>query len=190
MSDVMTGLLTLDEFLALAEGGDRQLELVRGEIREVAPSYEPAMTVTSNVTGLLFAHVRPRRLGRVYTDNGAFLLHEELRIVRSPDVAFVRADRLPGDGVRYGPVRLSPDLAVEVLSPSATASTLQEKVADYLETGTPLLWAVDPSTRTVTVYSADAPLLTLREGDVLTGGRVLPEFSCAVAELFEGVARG
>jgi len=35
----------------------------------------------------------------------------------------------------------------------------------------------------------DAPVCWLREEDTLDGGRVLPDFTCSVAELFEGVAR-
>ena len=188
MPDVMTTAMTVDEFLALPADG-RPIELVRGEIRELTPSYEPAMTVAANLMGLLYTHVHPRRLGRVYMDGGTFVLLEQQHTVRSPDIAFVRADRLPADGVRYGSIRCSPDLAVEVLSPSDTASVLQEKLADYREAGTALFWAVDPGTRSVTVYLDDAPPYTPREGDTLTGGRVLPDFRCAVAELFEGVAR-
>ena len=187
MSDVMTSAVTVDEFLVLADG--RQLELVRGEIREMTPAFEPAMTVAANLIALLIAHVQPRRLGRVYMDNGTFVLLEHRHVVRSPDVAFVRAERLPVGGVRYGPIRFAPDLAVEVLSPSDTASTLQEKLADYREAGTPLFWAVDPQTRSVTVYPFDAPPSTLREGETLTGDRVLPEFRCQIDELFEGIAR-
>ena len=191
MSDVMTAAVMVDEFLALADG--RQLELVRGEVREMAPAFEPATTVAANTIALLIAHVQPRRLGRVYMDNymdnGTFVLLEHRHSVRSPDVAFVRAAHLPTGGVRYGPVRLPPDLAVEVLSPSDTGSTLQEKLADYREAGTPLFRAIDPDTRSVTVYPHDAPPYTLRGGDTLTGDRVLPDVRCDVSELFEGVAR-
>jgi hypothetical protein len=39
------------------------------------------------------------------------------------------------------------------------------------------------------LIASDAPAQWLREGDTLDGGRVLPGFTCGVAELFEGVAR-
>jgi len=42
--------------------------------------------------------------------------------------------------------------------------------------------------RTVEVHAPDAPTRRLREGDVLDGPPVLPDFRCAVAELFEGLA--
>jgi hypothetical protein len=39
------------------------------------------------------------------------------------------------------------------------------------------------------IIASDTPVRWLHEGDTLDGGRVLPGFTCNVAELFEGVAR-
>lgn len=39
------------------------------------------------------------------------------------------------------------------------------------------------------VISCDAPETLLHEGDTLTGGRVLPDFSCELSEIFDGIAR-
>jgi Uma2 family endonuclease len=86
-------------------------------------------------------------------------------------------------------MKLSPDLVVEVLSPSETASALEAKLDDYRACGTPLIWVIDPARRTVMIIASDAPTHWLREGDTLDAGQVLPGFTCAVAELFEGVAR-
>lgn len=183
----MPELMTLEQFAALPETGQR-LELVRGEVRVMSPVHGPAATVASNIVGLLILHVLPRKLGRVYSDNTGFALLGAEHTNRSPDVAFIRAERLPPAGVGPGPMRLAPDLAVEVLSPSETASTLEDKLADYRRAGTPLIWVVDPRHRLVTAHPADAPSSSLREGDTLTGGRVLPDFRCAVAELFDGLA--
>lgn len=190
MPDVTTGLLTLEEFAALPDDDLRPLELVDGEVRVMAPAHGPAATVASNVHFLLSAHVRARGLGRVYVDNAGFALLGSRHTNRSPDAAFIRADRLPADGVGPGPIRIAPDLTVEVLSPTETASILEEKLDDYRAAGTPLVWVIDPDRRTVMVLPNDAPFYVLREGDTLTGDRVLPDFCCAVAELFEGVARG
>lgn len=187
MPGTMTGLLTLEEFAALPDDG-RRLELVRGEVRELSPVHGPAATVASNIIWLLMAHVVPRKLRRVYSDATGFALLGAQHTNRVPDVAFVRADRLPPGGIRPGPLRFVPDLVVEVLSPSETASILEDKLADYREAGAALIWVVDPVVRLVTVHPADAPSYSLREGNALTGDRVLPDFRCAAAELFEGLA--
>ena len=189
MSDVTTGLMTLDEFYALPDDDLRPRELVDGEVLEMSPVHGPAATVGANINWLLNAHVRGQRLGLVFMDNTGFALFRDRQTSRSPDVAFVRADRLPPEGIGPGPIRLAPDLAVEVLSPSETAAILEGKLADYREAGTPLIWVVDPKSRRVTVYPNDGPPYSLREADTLTGGAVLPAFRCGVAELFEGVAR-
>jgi Uma2 family endonuclease len=122
----------------------------------------------------------------VYRDNAGFALLGAEHTSRSPDVAFIRAEQLPAK-MPGGPIRIAPDLVVEVLSPSESKSYLEEKMADYREAGTPLIWVVDPLRCFVTVHARDAAPHALREGDTLTGGRVLPDFSCAVADLFEGV---
>lgn len=184
-----TVLLTADEFLAHPAARERS-ELVRGVIRMMTPASAPHGIVSGNVYGLLWTFVREHRLGRCFTDGTGFALPGLPNTVRSPDAAFVRADRLPAAGVRTssGFLPLAPDLAVEVLSPSETASDLDEKLADYLTAGTPFVWVIDPARRRVSIVAADAPVRWLREGDTLDGGTVLPGFSCAVAELFDGLA--
>ena len=188
MSDVMTGLVTVEEFMAMPDDG-RRVELVRGEVQELAPSFAIAGVVGSNVMWLLDSHVRRHNLGRVFMDGVTFALVPHRHSARSPDIGFIRADRLPPRGFGPGPVRIPPDLAVEVLSPSETRKRLEAKLDDYREAETPLIWVVDPDARTVEVRPLDAPSYTLGEGDALTGAPVLPDFRCAVAELFEGIAR-
>lgn len=182
-------LLTLDEFAALPNADD-PMELVRGEVIPLSPAHGPASTVAANVLKLLILHVEPRRLGRVYGDNTGFALLGAQHTSRSPDVAFIRAERLPPGGIGPGPIRLAPDVAVEVLSPHESAAYLEERMADYREAGTSLIWVVDPRRRFASVHRHDAAAFTLREGDALTGAPVLPDFHCRVAELFEGLAPG
>jgi Uma2 family endonuclease len=111
------------------------------------------------------------------------------RTVRVPDVSFVRASRLPQDGAVPGLFKFAPDLAVEVLSPSESASELEQKLDDYRACGTPLIWVVDPIRRTVMIVASDAPVRWLHEGDTLDGAEVIPGLLCRVDELLQGVAR-
>jgi Uma2 family endonuclease len=154
------------------------------------PGGGPHGCAATNLLLLLGMHVRARGLGRVFADGVGYELVDLPRTVRVPDASFVRADRLPKDGIGRGLLRLAPDLAIEVLSPSERASELQEKLDDYRVSGTPLVWVVDPIRRTVTVVASDAPTHSLHEGETLNGGEVIRGFSCGVAEIFEGIARG
>jgi Uma2 family endonuclease len=183
-------LLTAEEFARLP-GADGPAELVRGEVRWMSPAFWEHGMIAGNVFLLLSAHVRPRRLGACFPDNVGFRLPipgDVADSVRSPDAAFVRAERIPAEGLPSGWFPFAPDIALEVLSASDTASELQEKLDDYLAAGTALVWVVDPARRAVAVYSPDAPTRRLREGDTLDGAPVLPDFRCAVADLFAGLA--
>jgi Uma2 family endonuclease len=83
--------------------------------------------------------VLPRKLGRVFGDGVGYQLVQMPHTVRGPDASFVRTDRLPPDGVVPGLFKFAPDIAIEVLSASETASLLQEKLDDYQVSGTEFL---------------------------------------------------
>jgi Uma2 family endonuclease len=181
-------LLTVEEFLNLSLP-DGKAELVRGELRMSPPPGAPHGMAATNLLLALGVHVRQRQLGHAFGDSFGYELVRLPRTVRVPDVSFVRADRLPEQGVGPGLLKLAPDLAVEVLSPSETASDLEEKLDDYARAGTPLIWVVDPVRRTVMVIPADQPARWVREGDVIDGGTVIPGFVIPLSAIFEGISR-
>lgn len=181
-------IMTPEEFLnyPLPDG---KAELVRGELRVTPPGGGPHGVAASNLVFMLTAHVRQKGLGRIFADGTGYQLLRLPHTVRVPDASYVKADRLPEQGIGPGLMQLAPDLAVEVLSPSETASELEEKLDDYIAAGTPLIWVIDPVRRTVMIVAADAPVRWLREGETFDGGLVIPGFSCAVSDIFEGIAR-
>jgi Uma2 family endonuclease len=83
-----------------------------------------------------------------------------------------------------GYFEIPPDLAVEVLSPNDRRSVVREKIKEYVQHGVPLVWLVDPETRTVLVYEGNLRGLEFGDTDSLVGGSILPGFSCKVADLF------
>ena len=181
-------LVTVEEFLEMRLP-DGKSELVRGEVRVTPPPGGPHGTAAANLFLGLGSYVRTNDLGRVFGDGLGYELIQLPETVRVPDLSFVRGDRLPGGGIGPGLLKLAPDLAVEVLSPSERASELEEKLDDYARAGTPLMWVVDPGRRTVMIIATAAPVQWLREGDTLDGGDIVPGFVCPVSEIFEGIAR-
>jgi Uma2 family endonuclease len=181
-------MMTVDEFL-IADLPDGKSELVRGEVRMTPPAGGAHGRVATNLVVLLSLHVRQHGLGMVFGDSVGYELTRVPHTVRVPDASFVRADKLPIDGLRPGTMKFAPDLAIEVLSPSERAADIEEKLHDYISAGTSLVWIADPMRRTVMVVPADAPVRWLAEGDALDGGATIAGFSCQVAESFEGVAR-
>jgi Uma2 family endonuclease len=182
------GVVTTEQFLEHPAASGRS-ELVRGAVRMMTPANGVHGIVSCNVLRLLSTYVRERGLGCCFADSTGFALPGLPNTVRAPDASFVRTERLPHDGVGGGWVQSAPDLAVEVLSPTETASEISEKLADYRAAGTALVWVVDPVKRTVGNFAQTAPALWLTESDTLDGGAVVPGFRCAVIDLFEGLAR-
>ena len=104
-------------------------------------------------------------------------------VLRGPDVAVVRVDRVPtGRGVD-GWLDGAPDLAVEVVGDGQTVTGMLKKAAQYLSAGAQAVWVVDADPRQVAVITARG-VVVLEANETLDGGDVLPGFSCKVDELF------
>lgn len=181
--------MTIADFLVYPTP-EGKAELVRGELRVTPPAGGSHGVVVSNVLDLLIPYVRAHSLGRVFGDGFGYELTELPRTVRVPDASFLRAERLPTRGFGRELFKGAPDLAVEVLSPSDTASRLDEKLADYAASRTPVIWIIDVERRTVAVIAAGQPAYWLAKDDIISGDEMLPGFSCPVKDLFAGVARG
>ena len=126
--------------------------------------------------------VRQNKLGRIFDGQTGFRLSDGN--LRSPDISFVASAGLP-EGIPAGFLRVAPDLAVEVLSPTDRAGEMAHKVGEYLAVGVRLLWVVDPEKATVVVYRPGAPPRSVRLDGALEGEDVLPGFSCPLRELLE-----
>src|SRR5215208_2320374 len=179
---VVNRVITIDEFERTALEG--RWELIDGEPVEMTPSADESSSFGATILGLLWSHVRPRGLGRLYGADGGFVLFPDRPTVRVPDAACVRAERAPQGQARRSFPRLAPDLVVEVLSRSDRASEVVAKLEMYQEAGVPLIWLVDPEQTTITIIASGNSTRVLQSGDTLDGGDVLPGFSVAVAEIF------
>lgn len=175
--------LTLDEFIALPEEDPFRLELAAGRlVREPAPGFRHGR-VAARLNRMLWEAGQQPGHGEVFFDTG-FLLAREPPTVRIPDVAFVSATRLAENETDEVFLPIAPDLAVEVLSASNSASAIQRKVLEYLDGGAVLVWIVDPSAETVTVYRGRDDIRVLGAGQTLDGGAAVPGLQVEVAALF------
>jgi len=169
--------ITLEEFLA---NDYDSYEYAKGEL---VPMSFPTMVhgeISSNIVILLGNHIRQHQLGRIYTAETKFQIGES---GRKPDVAFVSQERLPENRHQASPI--PPDLAIEVVSPTDTVYNVLEKVLEYLDAGTQMVWVIEPIIKTVTVYRSRSDIKIFTQNDILTGEEVIEGFQCAVAEIFE-----
>jgi Uma2 family endonuclease len=167
----------------LLEANLQHCELIAGELVMMSPAGFDHGRFAINVGNALANFTKARSLGVVVSAEAGFHIARDPDTVRVPDVAFVRADRIPPGGVK-GFFQGAPDLAVEVVSPGDRASEVMAKARDWLQAGCAMVWVVDPETRTVSVYCSRSEISVLTDADTLTGGDVLPGFSMKVAEIF------
>lgn len=183
MSATIAKLVTADELLAMPDDGFRH-ELIKGELRRMAPTGDEHGQVAMELASALHRHVKRNKLGNVYAAETGFKLESDPDTVRAPDIAFVRAERVqetgPLAGYRFG----APDLVVEVLSPSDRMREVAEKVGAWLEAGARMVWVVSPTRRSIGVYRSPTDVVVLTEKDMLDGGDVVPGFQILVAEIF------
>ena len=109
---------------------------------------------------------------------------------RRPDVAVVSFKRWPRTRrvLSTEAWAVTPDLAVEVVSPSNTAGKVLKKVREYFQAGVRLVWIIFPDAAEVHVYNSPKTVQVLDRTDVLRGDPVLPGFRLALADLFEADA--
>ena len=180
----LTMLVTASELERIPQH-DAHVELVKGEIITMPPAGFEHGGIAAHITFRISEVVFQQKLGRVYAAETGFILSRDPDTVRAPDAAFVSNERLALQVRRYGFFDAAPDLAVEVASPDDTANDIQEKVIEYLEAGTRLVWIVQPRTRTITVYRSLKDIRVLRADETLDGADVLPGFSMIVSECFQ-----
>jgi Uma2 family endonuclease len=181
-----SGLMTAEELWRLPDDGTRR-ELVRGELRTMAPAGYEHGKIETKLTWRLAEHVEKSKLGDVVGADTGFVLARDPDLVRAPDAAFVSRARLEQTRASKQFFPGPPDLAIEIVSPSDTLYEIDEKVDDYLAAGTLLVWVVNPRRRTVTVHRPGGQQVVLREADQLTGEDVVPGFACPVGSLFSGI---
>ena len=176
-------LFTAEELLRFPRGKQR-LELVNGKLYEMALSGGKHGYISANICAILDSHVQLTDLGCVFSTGTGFTLQRDPDTVRAPDAAFVAKDRMPPGETPDGYLALAPDLAVEVISPNDRPREVREKVADWLNAGTRLVWVIYPASRTATVHRPPHSIQKLGEEDTLDGAEVVPGFTCRVEELF------
>jgi Uma2 family endonuclease len=173
MASTTERLVTFAELEQMPDAPDGRYELRRGELVKVPPPQFPHYAIQLRLQGLLAAIARNK--GIVGTEFG-FRAHTEHEY-RVADVAFASHERVPRRGYFQG----APDIVIEVLSPSNSASEMLDKEQLCLENGAKEFWVVDPERRQVRVSTTDGRFAEYKAGQEIPlyfGGAI------AVSEIF------
>jgi len=179
-------LMTADEFLRL-HGGETRVELFRGRVVRYPMPGGPHGYITSRVNAMLYNHCESHKLGRVFA-NDTFVrvrLKETTETVRGADVAFVSFAKMPPGEVPEGPLPVSPELIVDVRSPSDRIPQLTAKAMEYIEAGVTVVIVLDPETESLAVFRENELPIRMHNSDELNLPDVLPGFTVQVKRFFE-----
>lgn len=163
---------------------DKLYELIDGEYFEM--NRGPSSThgdIIFTLSGYLFAFLTINPLGKGYSGT-AFTLNPQNAPI--PDVAFVKAERIHLAAINTElAFPETPDLAVEVMSPSDKWAEVVAKVRRYQQASVGLVWVIDPFDQNIYVYKLNKRKKMLFLEDELDGDDVIPGFKLAVKALFE-----
>ena len=176
-------LLTADEFYLFCCRNDGRYELVDGEVVEVSPVNDEHSGIALNIGTAFNIYSRQRGFGQAGVEAG-YHVRSDPDTVRGPDVYFRLAPR-ERRRQRVGFLMSAPDIAVEVVSRSETAASLERKAQEYLAAGSQRVWVVYPVSRIVIVYHPDGGAVTYSGDDMITDEELLPGFSLPLADIFE-----
>jgi Uma2 family endonuclease len=185
MSDVGQVRATLDD-LYRSPG---KAELIDGRIVPLMPTGRRPNRVAGRIFRGLDDYAAQTGQGEAYTDNMGFAVPElpSGRESFSPDASYFRGP-FTGDPMRF--IEGPPTLAVEVRSENdygpAPEQEMAAKRADYFQTGTLVVWDVDPEAECIRVYRAADPAnpTTYRRGQVAEAEPAVPGWRIAVDEVF------
>lgn len=157
-----TRQLTVSEFRQLPDPPGFRIELHNGEVIQVSPPKHKHFKIQQALRELL--HRRLGQQGRVATEF-PFIPGSDVEF-RIADIAFITSIRfqsISDDDNLHG----SPDLVVEVLSPSNTAAEMYEKERLCLASGALEFWVVDPNRDQVRVSSQSGPTRVYSHGETI-----------------------
>jgi Uma2 family endonuclease len=161
----------------------KRYELVRGVPRICEPPGGIHGRLAARIAARLTEHVERDGLGTVLVETG-YVLRTRPDTVRGPDVSFINRARLPPERIPDRFIPGAPDLAIEILSPDARWSEIEETLADYFAAGVRVVWVVEPRERRVLVRYPDRAPRILSGNDCIEGEDVVPGFRLAVTALF------
>ena len=130
----------------------------------------------AGLTAQLWIWNQKYNLGVVFDSSGGFKLPNGAD--RSPDASWVKLDRWNNltseQKTKFLPI--APDFVIELMSPSDSLKTTQQKMEEYINNGVFLGWLINRKNRQVEIYRIGKEVEVLDNPNSLSGEDILPGF--------------
>jgi Uma2 family endonuclease len=170
--------LTEEQFLDICQvNPDLRLEkTATGNLIIMPPTGGETGKQNAGINAQLWLWNQQKNQGEVFDSSTGFKLPNGS--YRAPDASWIPQEKwqqlTAEQKKKFLP--FCPDFVIELRSPNDQLSTLQAKMAEYLENGMRLGWLIDPDNQQVEIYRQSKPKETLKNPQSLSGEMVLPQF--------------
>jgi Uma2 family endonuclease len=175
--------LTFDQFRQLPDDG-KLYELVHGEVHLTPSPTTKHQIILARLHASLEAYLSKNPLGRLLFAPLDVRLSDDTAL--QPDLIFIAHAHSAIIHEDY--IRGTPDLVVEILSPSTTAHDRTTKLPLYAEAGVGEMWIIDPQAKTVEILKLQGNKYLVEAA--LAGSRALssscfPGWELPLPDLFD-----
>jgi Uma2 family endonuclease len=177
--------ITYEQFRALCQTNpDLRFELTAiGELIAMSPTGWESGNRNIKLAAQVQNWTAVDGTGMAFDSSTGFMLPNGA--IRSPDVAWVRKDRL--DTLKPDPntfLPLAPDFVIELRSATDRLKPLQEKMQEYMDNGVQLGWLLNAKDKAVEIYRAGKDVEVLNSPMSLSGENILPGFILDISEIY------
>jgi Uma2 family endonuclease len=177
-----TGQITWQAFEQLPDGDGWHREVVEGDLIVLPPPKSKHSRIARRMSRAL-APFEDLGIAEVYMEAG-YKLSDDPPTWIEPDVSVLRIERARAtEGDDY--FRGSPELAIEVVSPSETARDVNRKIDALLAGGSLAVWVIYPEEQEVRVFVPGGTSYIRRVDEFLTAPELMSDWQLPVAKLFE-----
>ena len=185
--EALANPLTENQFEQLcAHNRDTKFEMTsQGELIVMSPTGSESGRQNGDLFGQIWYWNRQNKLGVVFDSSTGFTLSNNAK--RSPDVSWIEISRWNNltQKQRRGFAPISPDFALELLSPNDRLQDVQQKMEEYLECGVKLGWLIYPDEKRVEIYRLGKDVEVLDSPQSLFGEDLMPELVVDLDEILK-----
>lgn len=166
--------------------GGQRAEFLFGKVVMLPMPFQQHGKLCFTAAYLLGTHVVPNDLGHI-TTNDSFVkgpMKDDPEKVRGADVCYFSYDRVPKGEFPGGLLNVSPDLIIEVRSPTDSWTLVFTKVGEYLTNGVRAVVVIDVDSRSASVYRPTVRQQVFEADGTLTLPDIFPGFAVPVERFF------
>jgi len=174
--------MTVEEFelwlLEQPELADKRFEFVEGRMIEKEGMKQNEVFILKFLSRLFVKTTAYELGGELIGETDSYINNKRKRI---PDISFLTVEQI--EAARKNEKQTS-IFAIEILSPNEILQDIEEKIQDYFDAGTKLVWYISPKQEQIYTYTSPTEVKILKGEDVCSATPVLSDFSFSVKDMF------